>query len=86
MANIEITSEELDKMMNKAEFKPKRIVRSTDKPNRRTITSKKNAWKAEQTKLAKLKQLPPQIIEDDMSKDLSSDINNVLILKQKSNT
>jgi hypothetical protein len=84
MADIEITSDEIDKMMEEAS-KPKRIAKSTGKPDKRTITSKANARKAGQAKLAKLRQPPPQIIEDDMSDDSSSDDDNVLILKQKSN-
>jgi hypothetical protein len=84
MTDIEITSDELDKMMEEAS-KPKRIAKSTGKPDKRTITSKINARKAGQAKLAKLRAPPLQIIEDEMSDDSSSDDDNVLILKQRSN-
>jgi hypothetical protein len=84
MTDIEITSDEMDQMINETS-KSKRIAKSTGKPDKRTITSKINARKAGQVKLAKLKELPLQIIEDEMSDDSSSDDDNVLILKQKSN-
>jgi hypothetical protein len=82
MADIEITSDELDKMMNEA-LKSQKIAKSTEKPDRRTITSKANAKKAGLAKLAKLREPPLQMI-DDISDDSSSDDDNVLILKQKS--
>ena len=72
------------------EPKPKRIAKRTGKPDKRTITSKENAKKAGQAKLAKLKaekeqqELQYEVVEGDLSDSSSSEDDNVLVLKQKS--
>jgi hypothetical protein len=76
MGNIEITSDKLDKMMNKAS-KLQKTAKLIGKSDRRTITFKINAKKAELIKLAKLREPLLQMI-DDISHYLSSDDNNVL--------
>jgi hypothetical protein len=56
MTDIEITSDEMDQMIDIAS-KSKRIAKLTGKPDKRIITSKINSRKSEQAKLAKLKKL-----------------------------
>jgi hypothetical protein len=74
MGNIEITSDELDKMMNEAS-KLQKIAKLTGKPDKRTIISKTNAKKAGLVKLAKLREPLLQIIAD-----ISTDSTSMMII------
>jgi hypothetical protein len=88
MRDIQVNSDEIEDLEIKTVDKPMKIAKSTGKPDKRSITSKENAKKAGQIKLAKKKQQQPeivqyQVIDTDIS-DSSSDEDNVLVLKQKS--